>query len=74
MPAKFEHHLLNIYTVINHTCDIMLSFVIFVLKEICHIWSSSLDMLLVRLITRYGRSFTCSTGHIEVQMNMHVHI
>ena len=39
MPAKFEHHLLSISTVINHTCDIMLSFAIFVMEEICHIWS-----------------------------------
>ena len=74
MPGKFEHHLLRIYTVINHTCDIMLSFAIFVLEEICPIWSSSLDMLLVRMITSYGKSFTCSTSHIKVQMNMHIHI
>ena len=74
MPAKFEHHLLSIYTVINHTCDIMLSFAIFVMEEICHIWSSYLDMLLVRLRTNFGKSFTCSTSHIKVQMNMHVHI
>ena len=74
MPAKFEHHLLSISTVINHTCDIMLSFAIFVLEEICPIWSSSLDMLLVRMITSYGKSFTFITGHIKVQMNMHVHI
>ena len=74
MPAKFEHHLLSISTVINHTCDIMLSFAIFVMEEICHIWSSYLDMLLVRLRTSFGKSFTCSTNHIKVQMNMHVHI
>ena len=74
MPGKFEHHLLSISTVINHTCDIMLSFVIFVMEEICHIWSSYLDMLLVRLRTSFGKSFTCSTSHIKVQMNMHVHI
>ena len=74
MPEKFEHHLLNISTVINHTCDIMLSFAIFVMEEICHIWSSYLDMLLVRLRTSFGKSFTCSTSHIKVQMNMHVHI
>ena len=74
MPAKFEHHLLSISTVINHTCDIMLSFAIFVMEEICHIWSSYLDMLLVRLRTSFGKSFTCSTSHIKVQMNMHVHI
>ena len=74
MSAKFEHHLLSIYIVINHTCDIMLSFAIFVMEEICHIWSSYLDMLLARLRTSFGKSFTCSTSHIKVQMNMHVHI
>ena len=74
MPAKFEHHLLSISTVINHTCDIMLSFAIFVMEEICHIWSSYLDMLLVGLITSFSKSFTCSASHIKVQMNMHVHI
>ena len=74
MPAKFEHHLLSISTVINHTCDIMLSFAIFVMEEICHIWSSYLDMLLVRLRHSFGKSFTCITSHIKVQMNMHVHI
>ena len=74
MPAKFEHHLLSIYTVINHTCDIMFGFSIFVMEEICHIWSSYLDMLLVRLRTSFGKNFTCSTSHIKVQMNMHVHI
>ena len=74
MPTKFEHHLLNIITVIIHTCDIMFSFAIFVMEEICHIWSSYLDMLLVRLRNSYGKSFTCSVAHIKVQMNMHVHI
>ena len=74
MPAKFEHHLLSISRVINHTCDIMLSFAIFVMEEICHIWSSYLDMLLVRLRTSFGKNFTCITSHIKVQMNMHVHI
>ena len=74
MPAKFKHHLLNNLTVIIHAYDIMLRIVIFTLDAICHIWSSSLDMLLVRMRTSYGKSFTCSTGHIEVQMNMHFHI
>ena len=73
MFAKFQLHLLSISTVINHTCDIMLSFAIFVMEEICHIWSSYLVMLLVRLRTSFGKSFTCSTGHIKVQMNMRVH-
>ena len=74
MPTKFEHHLLNIITVIIHTCDIMFSFAIFVMEEICHIWSSSLVMLLVRMRTSHAKSFTCSTGPIKVQINMHVHI
>ena len=74
MPAKFEHHLINILTVKIHAYDIMLSFAIFVLEEICHIWSSSLDMLLDRMMTSYGKSFTCSASHIKVQMNMHVYI
>ena len=64
MPAKFEHHLLNIITVIIHTCDIMFSFAIFVME----------DRLIVRMRTSYGKSFICSTSHIKVQMNMHVHI
>ena len=74
MPAKFEHHLLNIITVIIHTCDIMFSFAIFVMEEICHFWPSTLDMLLVIMISSYGKSFICSTSHVKVQMNMHVHI
>ena len=72
MPAKFEYHLLSISTVINHTCDIMLSFAIFVLEEICHIWSSSLDMLLFRMRTSHGKSFTCTTSHIKVQICMFI--
>ena len=40
----------------------MFSFAIFVLEEICHIWSLSLDMLLVRMRTSYGKGFICSTG------------
>ena len=74
MPEKFEHHLLNILTFIFYAWDIMLSFAIFVLEEICHIWSSSLYMLLVRMRNSYVKSFTCSTGHIKVQMNMQVYI
>ena len=74
MPAKFERHLLNVIIVIIHACDIMFSFAIFVMEEICHFWPSSLDRLLVRMRTSYGKSFTSSTGHIKVQMNMHVHI
>ena len=74
MPTKFELYLLSILIVKIHDYDIMLRFVIFVLEAICNIWSSSLDMLLVRMRTSYGKSFICSTGHIKVQMNMHVHI
>ena len=74
MSAKFENHLLNIITVIIHARDIMLSFAIFVLEVICHFLSSSLYMLLFRVRTSYGKSFTCSIGQIKVQMNMHVHI
>ena len=74
MPAKFENHVRNRTVDVKYACYIMLSFAIFVLEVICHFWSSSLDMLLVRMRTSYGKSFTCSTGHIKVQMNMHVHI
>jgi hypothetical protein len=52
----------------------MFSFAIFVLEEICHFWPSTLDMLLVIMISSYGKSFICSTSHVKVQMNMHVHI
>ena len=74
MSTKFEYHLLNILTVIIHTLDIMFSFAIFVLEEICHFCPSSLYKLLVRMRASYGKSFTYSTGHIKVQMSMHVHI
>ena len=37
----------------------MLSFAIFVLEAICHIWSLSLDMLLFRMRTSSGKSFMC---------------
>ena len=59
---------------VKYACYIMLSFAIFVLEVICHFWSSTLDMLLVRMRTSYAKSFTCITGPIKVQMNMHVHI
>ena len=55
MPEKFEHHLLNILTVIIHAYDIMLRIVIFILDAILHIWSPSLDMLLVRMRNFYGK-------------------
>ena len=55
MLAKFELYLLSIITVINHAWYIMSRFVIFVLDAIFHIWPSSLDMLLVRMITFYGK-------------------
>ena len=74
MSVKFEIHVKNITVDVKYACYIMLSFAIFVLEEIYHIWSSYLDMLLVRIRTSYGKSFTCITGHIKVQMNMHVHI
>ena len=73
MPAKFEHHLLSISTVINHTCDIMLSFAIFVLEEICHIWSSSLDVFLVRVYSHYNKKFTCSTDQMNFEKFMLTH-
>ena len=74
MSVKFELHVMNRTVDVKYACYIMFSFAIFVLEEICHIWSSYLDMLLVRLRNSYGKSFTCSMGHIKVQMNMHVHI
>ena len=57
MSTKFELQLLSISTVKTHAWCIMLRFVIFVLDAIFHIWSSSLDMLLVRMITFYGKKF-----------------
>ena len=74
MSVKFELHVMNITVDVKYACYIMLSFTIFVLEVICHFWSSSLDMLLVRVRTSYGKSFTCNIGHIKVQMNTHVHI
>ena len=74
MSVMFEIHVMNITVDVKYACYIMFSFAIFVLEEFCHIWPSSLDILLVRMRTSYGKSFTCSTGHIKVQMNMHVHI
>ena len=74
MSVKFEIHVMNITVDVKYACYIMLSFAIFVLEEICHIWSSSLYMLLVRMRNSYVKSFTCSTGHIKVQMNLQVYI
>ena len=74
MSVKFELHVMNITIDVKYACYIMFSFAIFVLEEFCLIWSSSLVMLLARIITSYGKSFTRSTCHIKVQMNMHVHI
>ena len=74
MSVKFELHVMNKNVDVKYACYIMFSFAIFVLEEICRIWSSSLVMLLVRMRTSYAKSFTCSTGTIKVQMNMHVHI
>ena len=74
MSVKFELNVTNRTVDIKYACYIMFSFAIFVLEEICHIWSSYLDMLLDRMSNSYGKSFTCITSHIKVQMNMHVHI
>ena len=74
MSVKFELHVMNITIDVKYACYIMLSFAIFVLEVICHFWSSSLDMLLVRMRNSYGKSFTSSTSHIKVQMNMQVYI
>ena len=74
MSVKFELPVMNRTVDVKYACYIMLSFAIFVLEVICHFWSSYLDMLLVRVRTSYGKSFTCSIGYIKVQMNMHVHI
>ena len=74
MSVKFELPVMNRTVDVKYACYIMHSFAIFVLEVICHFWSSSLDMLLVRMRNSYGKSFICSTGHVTVQMNMHVHI
>ena len=74
MSVKFELPVMNRTVDVKYACYIMLSFAIFVLEVICHFWSSSLDMLLVRMRASYGKSFTCITSHIEVQMNMQVYI
>ena len=73
MPAKFEHHLLNNLTVIIHAYDIMLRIVIFTLDAIFHIWSSSLDMFLVRVYSRYNKKFTCSTDQMNLEKFMLTH-
>jgi len=74
MLAKFEHHLLNNLTVIIHAYDIIHRIVIFTLDAIFHIWSSSLDILLVRMRNLYGKIFICSTSNLGFKTNMHVHI
>ena len=74
MYVKFKLRVTNRTVYVKYACYIMFSFAIFVLEEICHIWSSSLVILLDRMRTSYAKSFTCSTGPIKVQMNMHVHI
>ena len=73
MPTNFEHHLLNIITVIIHTCDIMFSFAIFVMEEICQFWCSSLDMFLVRVYSHYNKKFTCSTDQMNLEKFMLTH-
>jgi hypothetical protein len=67
MPAKFKHHLPNNLTVIIHAYDIMLRIVIFTLDAIFHIWSSSLDMFLVRVYSRYNKKFTGSTDQTNFE-------
>ena len=74
MSVKFELHVMNRTVDVKYACYILFSFAIFVLEEICHFWPSSLDMLLVIIRTSYGKSLICSTSHVKVQMNMHVHI
>ena len=74
MSVKFELHVMNRTVDVKYACYIMFSFAIFVMEEICHIWSSYLYMLLVRMRSSYDKSFTSITSHIKVQMNMHVHI
>ena len=74
MYVKFEIHVMNRTVDVKYACYIMFSFAIFVLEGICHFWPSTLDMLLVIMISSYGKSFICSTSHVKVQMNMHVHI
>ena len=66
MSVKCELPVMNRTVDVKYACYIMLSFAIFVLEVICHFWSSSLDMLLVRMRTSYGKSFTCSTGLLEI--------
>ena len=73
MLAKFEHHLLNNLTVIIHANDIMLRIVIFTLDAIFHIWSSSLDMFLVRVYSHYNKNFTCSTDQMNLEKFMLTH-
>ena len=74
MSVKVELHVMNKTLDVKYACYIMFSFAIFVMEEIYHIWSSYLDMLLVRMRTSYGKNFICSTSNIKVQMNIHVHI
>ena len=73
MSAKFELLLLSISTVKIHAWCIMLRFVIFVLDAIFHIWSSSLDMFLVRVYSRYNKKFTYSTDKMNLEKFMLTH-
>ena len=74
MSVKFELHVMNITVDVKYACYIMFSFAIFVLEEICHFWPSYFYRVLVLMSSSYDKSYTFSTSHIKVQMNMHVHI
>ena len=74
MSVKFELPVMKITVDVKYACYIMLSFAIFVLEEICHIWSSSLVMLLFRMSTSYAKSFTCSTGQMNFDKFMLTHV
>ena len=48
----------------------MFSFAIFVLEEICHFRSSSLDMSLIRVYSCYNKKFACSTDQMNLEKFM----
>ena len=73
MSVKFELPVMNRTVDVKYACYIMLSFAIFVLEVICHFWSSSLDMFLVRVCSRYNKKFTCSTDQMNLEKFMLTH-
>ena len=73
MSIKFEIHVMNRTVDVKYACYIMFSFAIFVLEEICHIWSSSLDIFLIRVYYRYNKKFTCSTDQMNLEKFMLTH-